>query len=189
MQLGNYTDITNFIDNVLAKYDNPFMAILTDAVDALKDQLKAKCERVYSIREEKKEHVAAYLRYVALDKELKDNSREIEELAGIMGANLVVDTQNENSTSPIMDAVEDRASMDDTSNSFRFRSELPLWKAIKWYVGYAGEARINDVLLFLNALEFAGANRNAVESALRVHPDDFNVRKLKNEKFISLKGA
>ena len=165
------------------------MAILTDAIDSLKDQLVAKCVRVDSIREEKKAHVASYLRYVDLDKELKANSKEIEELAGLMGSDLVAKTQNENSNSPIMDAVEDRASMDDMSNSYRFRAELPLWRAIKWYVGFAGEARINDVLLFLNALEFEGANRNSVESALRVHPEDFIIKKRKNEKYISLKGV
>lgn len=189
MQHEKYSDITNHVDIVLPKYDNPFVAILTDAIDALREELKAKCERVYAIREEKKQHVAAYLRYIALDKELKDNSREIDELAGIMGCDLVGRTQNENSTSPIMETIDDRVSDDDMSNSFRLRAELPLWKAIKWYVRYVGEARINDILLFLNALEFEGANRNAVESALRIHPRDFTVRKRKNEKYVSLKGV
>jgi hypothetical protein len=165
------------------------MAALTDAIEALQQELKSRCERAEVIREEKKQYAAAYLRYVTLEKEQKENTKELEELAGIMGSDLVVRTQNENTASPIMDVIEDRMSMNDMANSWRLRTELPLWKAIKWYVGHAGETRINDILAFLEALEFGGANRNSVESALRVHPDDFSVRKRKNEKYVSLKGV
>lgn len=191
MQLREqHTDITNLIYTVRSEYGSvAAMAALTDAIESLQQQLKSRCERAEAIREEKKQYAAAYLRHVALEKEQKENTKELEELAGIMGSDLVVRTQNENTTSPIMDVVEDRMSMNDMANSWRFRTELPLWKAIKWYVGHAGEARINDILAFLEALEFEGANRNSVESALRVHLDDFSVKKRKNEKYISLKGA
>jgi hypothetical protein len=183
-------EITNFLVAIRSKYGTiPVMAALTDAFEALQQELKSRCERAEAIREEKKQYADAYLRYVTLDKEQKENTRQLEELAGIMGTDLVVRTQNENTASPIMDVVEDRMSMDTMANSWRLRTELPLWKAIKWYVGHAGETRINDILSFLEALGFEGANRNSVESALRVHPDDFIVKKRKNEKYISLKGV
>jgi hypothetical protein len=186
--LEQHADITNLLYSIRSKYGSiPFMAALTDAIEALQQQLKSRCERVEAIREEEKQHAASHLRYVALEKERKENVKELEELAGIMGSDLVGRTQNENTTSPIWDVVEDRMSTNDMANSWRLRAELPLWKAIKWYLGHAGETRINDILAFLEALGFEGANRNSVESALRVHPDDFSVKKRKNEKFVSLR--
>jgi hypothetical protein len=162
------------------------MPLMPDAIGALNDELVRECRYVLKLRSEKKQYAEAYNRFVAIQKELQEHERKIEELAGIMG-----DKWNESDSQDDADTIVNifdpaRIGVD----PWQFRNELPLWKAIRWYVGYAGEARINDVLTFLvKTCGIKGANRNAVESALRLHPETFNIRRNKREKFISLKGA
>ena len=154
-----------------------------DALDAVKEQLTSECQRVQEIRDEKKKHAASYHRYVALQKELLQRAETIDELAGILGPDDAYKAMLANSSDAIGNTVEVHTSMG------QHRENLPLWKAIRWYVGYVGEARMNDVILFLAALKIEGANRNAVDSALRTHPETFVVRQKKREKYIALKGA
>ncbi len=177
------TNSTIILDSVYSVWHDPLMPLLTDALDAAKEQLASECQRVLAIREEKKEHAASYHRYVALQKELLERSVVIDELAGLLGPEDAFKAMKADSSDAIGSTIEVHTSMG------QLRENLPLWKAIRWYVGYAGEVRMADVLLFVSALNFEGANRNAVDSALRTHPETFTTRKRKGEKYISLKGA
>jgi hypothetical protein len=160
------------------------MPLLRDAVDAIKQQLTSECQRVLVIREEKKQLASAYNRYVALQKELQERSTKIDELAGMLGPEGTLSAMREDASEAIGDTLEVHTSIQ------QLRDELPLWKAIRWYLGYTGEARMTEVLIFLGDLHKKWESRNAVESALRLHPETFQVRKLnKREKHISLKGA
>lgn len=172
-----------FIDKVLSKWSNRFVPLLTDALDSLKQQLVSECQRILAIRNEKRKYADAYNRYVALQRELQERATRIDELAGMLGPNGLLATEIEDSTNAVSDTLETHTAI------AQLRNELPLWKAVRWYVAYAGEARINDVILFLQALKVEGANRNAIESALRKHPETFNIRMAKREKYLSLKGA
>lgn len=171
------------IDKVLSKWCNRFVPLLTDTLDALKQQLASECQRVQAIRSEKKKYADAYNRYVALQKELQERASRIDELAGMLGPDGALEAMREDSSDAIGHTIEVHTSM------AQLRAELPLWKAIRWYVEYVGEARINDVILFLQALGVDGANRSAIESALRKHPETFSIRMAKREKYLSLKGA
>lgn len=171
------------LDKVMSKWSNWVMPLLTDALDALKQQLASECQRVQTIRSEKKKYADAYNRYVVLQKELQERAMKIDELAGMLGPEGVLEAEKEDSSDAIGETIEVHTAIS------QLRLELPLWKAIRWYVSYVGEARINDVLLFLHALGIKDANRNSVESALRKHPESFVMRKAKREKYISLKGA
>lgn len=68
-------------------------------------------------------------------------------------------------------------------------SKLPLWEAMREYLGFVPEARISEIENFLDHVGFKEGNRQAVESALKRHARVFKTRKKKREKFISLKGA
>jgi hypothetical protein len=172
-----------FIDKVLSKWFNQSVPLLTDAIDSLKQQLISDCQRVLEIRDEKRKYADAYNRYVTLQKELQEKATQIDELAGMLGPDGVLKTEIEDHTGAISDTLEVHTAI------AQLRNELPLWKAVRWYVAYTREARINDVILFLQALRVEGANRNAIESALRKHPETFNIRMAKREKYLSLKGA
>ncbi|MDR5726782.1 MAG: hypothetical protein RB191_04855 [Terriglobia bacterium] len=172
-----------FIDKVLSKWCNQFVPLLTDAIDSLKQQLVSDCQRVLAIRDEKRKYADAYNRYVALQRELQEKATRIDELAGMLGTEGLLKAEIEDHTHAITDTLEVHTAI------AQLRKELPLWKAVRWYVGYVGEARINDVILFLQALGVEGANRSAIESALRKHPETFSIRVAKREKYLSLKGA
>jgi hypothetical protein len=168
----------------MSKCSTPLVPLLTDALDALKQQLTFECKRVQEIRIEKKRYADAYNRFVALQKELQEREGKIDELAGLLGGNRYLEAAEEDHSDAIGNTLEVHTPIS------KLRDELPLWKAIRWYVGYAGEARINDILLFLvDGCRIENANRNGVESALRLHAETFNIRRKKREKFISLKGA
>ena len=172
-----------FLYKVLSECSNRFVPLLTDALDSLKQQLISECQRILTIRDEKRKYADAYNRYVALQKELQERATRIDELAGMLGPKGLLKAELEDQTGTISDTLETHTAI------AQLRNELPLWKAVRWYVSYAGEARINDVILFLKALGVDSANRSAIESALRKHPETFNIRTAKREKYLSLKGA
>ena len=175
-----YSKITKTVDNIRSKCFNDLVPLLSDALEAVKQQLTSECQRVQAIREEKKQFAAAYNRYVALQRELQERAAVIDQLAGMLGPDGTLQAMDEDSSDAIGETIEVHTAIS------QLRAELPLWKAIRWYVHYTGEARVNDVLLFLAGLDISSANRNSVESALRLHPEVFSTRKKKGEKHIAL---
>jgi hypothetical protein len=70
------------------------------------------------------------------------------------------------------------------------RAELPLWEAMREYLHYVPEARIADMEEFFGSefgVNLNGANRQAIESALKRHPEAFKTHKKGREKYISLR--
>jgi hypothetical protein len=59
------------------------------------------------------------------------------------------------------------------------REDLALWEAMKEYLQHIPKARI---------AEMPNASRQAMESALKRHPETFKVTKDRRDKYISLKG-
>jgi hypothetical protein len=157
------------------------MPLLTDAQDAIKQRLAGACKRVQEIREEKRKLAPAYERYLVLQEELQKQEKRIDRLAGLIGPDLFVDVAIADKSDAIGETVEVHTSIR------QLRDELLVWEAMQEYLAYAKEARIQDVQLFLDSFGIA-ASREAIESALRRHPEVFKTRKKSREKFISLKG-
>jgi hypothetical protein len=67
------------------------------------------------------------------------------------------------------------------------RSKFPLWRAMQEYLRFVPEARIADMESFFDHVGYGGANRQAMESALKRHPGVFKTRKRGGQKLISLK--
>jgi hypothetical protein len=156
------------------------MPLLTDAQRAIKQRLLAACERVRELREEQKTLASAYERYIILQKELKQQEKRIDRLAGLIGPNLFLTAEMEDKSNMIGDTVETHTSI------LQLRNELSLWEAMTEYLSYAEEARIQDVQTFLESFGIT-ATREAIESALKRHPETFKTKKRGGTKLISLK--
>jgi hypothetical protein len=178
-----YSNILKTLDGVSFSCSTSLVPLLRDALVALQQQLVAECQRAQEIREEKNKLAPAYNRYVALHKELQGISTRTDELVGMLGSKSFVQTMLGDPSDAIGNTLEVH------TPAAVLQNELPLWKAIRWFLEYYGEARMTDVLIFLGDLNPKWQNRNAVESALRLHTELFQVRKVKGDKFISLKGA
>jgi hypothetical protein len=171
---------TNFVDAVLTLLYGLVMPLLTDAQRAIKQRLVAACERVRELRTEQKALASAYERYNLLQRELKQQEKKIDRLAGLIGPNLFLAAESEDNSGLIIDTVETHTTID------QLRNELSLWEAMVEYLAYAEEARIQDVQTFLEGFKIT-ASREAIESALKRHPETFKARKRSGTKFISLK--
>ena len=188
MQISNEPDAqkkinlnsTNFVDMVLNLLYRLAMPLLTDAQRAIKQRLLAACERVRELRTEQKTLASAYERYNILQKELKQQEKRIDRLAGLIGPNLFLVAEIEDTSNVIGDTVETHTSI------LQLRNELSLWEAMVEYLSYAEEARIQDIQTFLESFGIT-ASREAIESALKRHPETFKAKKRAGTKLVSLK--
>ncbi len=172
----------SFVYKILSLLYCISMPLLTDAQRAIKHRLTAACERVQEIRGEQNKLASAYERYLVLQKELRHQEKRIDRLAGLIGPDLFLETELGDTSNVIVKTVESHTSIR------QLRDELALWEALQEYLLYAEEARIQDIQLFLDSFELS-ASREAIESALKRHPETFKSRKRGGTKLISLKGA
>jgi hypothetical protein len=154
------------------------MSFPTVAQRVIKQRLLAACERVRELRTEQKTLASAYERYNILQKELKQQEKRIDRLAGLIGPKLFLAAKIEDPSNVIGATVETRI--------LQLRNELSLWEAMVEYLSYAEEARIENIQAFLENFGIT-ASRGAVESALRCHPETFKTKKRGRTKFISLR--
>ena len=66
------------------------------------------------------------------------------------------------------------------------RHELELWEIIEEYLQFVPEARVREILEFLEHIELS-TSRQAVEAAIKSRPKKFTIRKRKGENIVSLK--
>ena len=170
----------NFVDTMLSMLYCLVMPFLTDAQRAIKQRLQTACERVQELRAEREKLAAAYERYTLLQKELTQQEKRIHRLAGLIGPTVILAEELEGKSTVIGDTIEAHASV------YQLREELSLWEAMVEYLAYAEEARIQDVQAFLESFKIT-ASREAIESALKRHPETFQSKKRGGTKLISLK--
>ena len=115
----------DFIDKILFMLYRFVMPLLTDAQRAIKQRLLAACERVRELRTEQKTLASAYERYNILQKELKQQEKRIDRLAGLIGPNLFLTAEIEDTSHVIEDTVETHTSI------LQLRNELSLGK--RWW--------------------------------------------------------
>jgi len=74
----------------------------------------------------------------------------------------------------------------------QMRENMPLWKAIRNYLQVVNNgARVPEILEFMKVVKIPGVTRQAVESALKRHPQVFEPKKVGRERkiFLRQKGA
>ncbi|HEY4905051.1 MAG TPA: hypothetical protein VIH89_16370 [Candidatus Sulfotelmatobacter sp.] len=184
------SDITLFIDTVMSKlYRYREMPTTNDIQDSMKQRLIHECERLQGIQKEKTELAAAYNRFLDLTDEQARREVRMKRIVAVLGKteyyNLV---QTEPVNEP--DAPNGPLTSQMIMEPDLLRENLALWEAMKEYLHYVPEARIAEIEEFLCypfGVGMEGANRQAIESALKRHPETFKTRKKGREKFISLK--
>lgn len=108
-----------------------------------------------------------YNRYLDLQSQLSAHERSSEKLKALLG------------TGPIPLGEQDRETEE-------LRSELELWEAVEQFLRFVPEARLREIVEFLEATGIK-TSRQAIEACLRAHPKVFAVRVKKRVKFISLR--
>ena len=157
----------------------------TEVEQSMKQRLLHECERLSAIYQEKDQLAKAYNRFLDLAHEQIRRERRLQRIVAVLGAEkYVLLACNETNEGPI----SSRMVMDADT----LRDSLPLWEAMKEYLHHVGECRIAELEEFFDknlGVNFPGANRQAIESALKRHSETFKTRKKGREKYISLKDS
>jgi hypothetical protein len=162
------SNITSFVDKVISRLYRLVVPQGFDIAEQMKQRLMHEGKRIQVIRDEMKKLAESYNRYVDLQNEWNRREKRIRRIAAVL--------------------VEDSGQL--MIPAKHLREELPLWEAMKEYLQYVPEARIAELEAFFEGvMTMDNANRQAIESALKRHPEAFKTRKNKREKFISLRDS
>jgi len=177
------SDITLLLDEVISRLYAHFVPSHFDILEDMRQRLSHECKRVQAVREDMKGLAESYNRFLDLRDEWLRREKRIKRIVGVLGEAEHGDMMREDKEPnyPITTVVLTPAS--------ELRKELPLWEAMKEYLQYVPEARIAEMEEFFGffGVNMENANRQAMESALKRHPETFKIRKQKREKYISLK--
>ena len=156
------------------------MPLHTDVLLQMKKRLAHECQRIQSARQEMAKIADKYNRYIDLYAEQERRMQRVQRIGAMLeGDNKLVDAIEQDRSEVIIRTIEPM--------TWPGSDELPLWETMKEYLLYAKEARIEEIVTFLLGLKIKTANRQAIESALKKHPETFGTRKRGHEKHIFLK--
>jgi len=170
------TKASNLLTRLASKcYDGAVMSPET-VMEMMRARLAHDVTRRKEVEKEMAQLASAYNRYVDLRNQLAAHIRSAERLKGIMGTMNVRDIElsfpTDGPRSGEIDAL--------------LRHELELWEIIEEYLQFVPEARVREILEFLEHIELS-TSRQAVEAAIKSRPKKFTIRKRKGENIVSLK--
>jgi hypothetical protein len=174
-----YPDITNLLDIVMSELYASRDAMITDVEELMRRRLVHECQEIETARQEMKKVADAYNRFVDLNRELAKRERRLTRLVCVLGPS---------GLKPLHD--EDQKKFGEAIKTFSvawLNQDIPVWEAMNEYLCHVEEARINEIEDFLVTMGVKHVNRQAIESALKTHPEVFKTRKVRREKYISLK--
>jgi hypothetical protein len=171
------SEATFFIDKVMYRLYSLVMPGSNDILERMKQRLIHECKRLTAVRNEMTALSEPYNRFLDLREEQIKREKRAAQILGVLG--------------PEPDLPEELLKAADFGNpDVVTTSGIPLWEAMREYLQFVPEARIGEMTGFLGDLMgFKRANRQAVESVLKRHPDVFKVRKKNRDKYISLKDS
>jgi hypothetical protein len=179
-------NITMFIYMVMLLCDTPFMKVIEHPIGRLmRDRLHYEVVKAREVDSRMRELAAAYNEYLDLREENRRRKARVENLLTVIGP--------WNWESPGADYTEHDAmrllgiDVRNAEDAEALRSQFPLWRAMQEYLMFVPEARITEMEQFFDHVGYESANRQAMESALKRHPDVFKTRKRGGQKLISLK--
>ena len=176
-------NITLFLDKVMSVcYKILAMAFHTDTANQMKKRLLYECQGVQENRKKMEKIADSYNRYLDLLADQKRKLVRIRRIATMLESGEMLNGALEQDRG----AIDEALGTDALSAIFGI-DELPLWEAMKEYLLYVEEARIDEIVSFLSRLKMKTANRQAIESALKKHRETFETHKKGSEKYISLK--
>ena len=172
--------VTILIDKMQSRLYSRGVPSNSDILESMMQRLKHECQWLNRTREEMRELREAYNRFVDLRDEQVKHEQRTERILAILGADLAKEAGEADQDNQIKHV--------DVPPVEALRDETPLWMMMEEYLRHVQEARLTEMEDFLqSSVRIKEANRFAMESALKRHPEVFKVRKKGREKFVSLK--
>jgi hypothetical protein len=178
------SDITFFLDTVmswcyswLVKFPDREIEPCLRIEDQMRSRLRHEYEQMRAAEKRMKDLESCYNEYIDLRDETAKRRERLLRILALVGFHSV----------PGDDATLEPAAAAFTSSEKELRANLPLWEAMQEYLSHVKEARITEMENFFDSRGFHEGNRQAMESALKRHPEVFRTRKSKREKYISLR--
>lgn len=180
------SDITFFLDKVMSQFYAWFMKLPDREIEPclkIEDQMRARLrheyERMRTAEQRMKELASCYNEYIDLRDETAKRRERVLRILAMVGSHDL--------STPGSKPILEPAATAFISSTEELRANLPLWEAMQEYLSHVKEARIADMENFFDSMGFYEGNRQAMESALKRHPEVFKTRKIKREKYISLR--
>ena len=119
----------------------------------------------------------AYHRYHDLQEEHRKCEQRIKRLVPLLYPKYIPQTNEMARLGHVMNDMDFAPGIED----------LFVWEILEEYLVATGETPIADAIEILSRLKKKAVTRQAVESAIRRHPDKFIARQVNEKRFISLK--
>jgi hypothetical protein len=152
-----------------------------DVAERMKQRLLHECKSLAASRERIKADIEAYYRVKDELESMERRERRIKRILGVFGPESLRELYEHDERLPkALGAAFDYSPEE-------LRDNLSVWEGIREYLEHVPEARIAEMESFFQAANMPNANRQAMESALKRHPETFKTRKDGREKYISLR--
>jgi hypothetical protein len=176
-----YRDITFSVDKVVSQLYSDRVPDSLEIAGRMRQRLLHECKSIAVGRERIEADIEAYHRVKDEMEQVRRRESRVNSILGVFGLNEVARIhEHEPELASALDSVT-------KISPTTLRDKLSLWEAMKEYLQYVSEARIAEMEDFFCAVYMPNANRQAMESALKRHPETFRTRKDGREKYISLK--
>ncbi len=146
----------------------------------MRQRAEYQCKRLIQARQVMKDDFEAHQRYEDSFAEASRREKIISRIVGVLGPAYEQLREKHQALGEALDSVVD-------TDPKKLRKEISLWEAMVEYLQNTPEARIGEMEAFFEAVGLPNSGRQAVESALKRHPETFKIRKDKRDKYISLK--
>jgi hypothetical protein len=175
------SDITFSIDKVASRLYRDLVPDRFEVAERMRQRLLHECKSIAASRERIKSDIEAYHRVVDELGQVSRREKRVNSIIGVLGLDEIARIYEEEND--LRSALNSAATVSPT----QLQDSLSLWEAMKEYLQHVPEARIGEMEDFFETVKLPNANRQAMESALKRHPETFKIRKDKRDKFISLK--
>lgn len=169
------------IDNLASRLYKPIMPRLQDVLHALRTQWNEDEKALEAALEEQNKLRASYIRFMDLQEQIKQRTERLRRVGLLLFDSDITPTK-------------DIAAMQATARRLGIQLDefeavfggVPLWTVIAELLRHTGELQVVDLHTILHNCG-EKVSRQAVESALETHANEFRIRRRGREKFVSLK--
>jgi len=146
------------------------------AINSLYARFVYECKLLKTSSAEMEKIADSYFRYCELLREQEKRRNTILKIFGILGVHSPdVSEKTAKSISPL------------PVRSCDVRDSLKLWEILELFISAADKATVSDFNHFLFTLDLPKASAQAVDSAIRTHPEVFQEKLEGNSRFIALR--
>lgn len=149
--------------------------------ERLQRKLVHHCKGMDSARREMGELSEAYYRFIDLAGQLQDHMDRMTIILQMLGLDGATKGLNPEEVSIVKEKFVNPLDSQDLS------AHLSTWKAVREYLHEAGESKLGKIQEFLTWLGMKNMTRQRIESALKHHPNTFQVTPRNHERFVALR--